>query len=374
MSTTARRSPSPLLPLGASLILLAACPPADDAHTPTSATEASSATSTSTTHTPPTGTTSTTSTTTTRPSPATETSTAQTSTSTATTASDTTAIDTTTTAATDTDADTDADTCGDGGLDPGEECDLGSDNDNMGECTKLCQLPQCGDGLQQPGEACDLGPANHPSKYGGCTPECTLGPHCGDGHTDAPDEACDPEDPKLADPAACDACQWTAKLVFVSSTTHTGKIGGLANADTICQALASAAGLTSKGQAFRAWLSDSNKTAAERIAHSVAPYILVNGTKVADTWTDLVDGSLDHAIDLDEHGAAPINFHYVWTGTAWNGAVKKPGLLCDDWTDPPSDAKGTLGLSLAMNVEWTEAISFGEALCSKEYRLYCVQQ
>ncbi len=51
-------------------------------------------------------------------------------------------------------------TCGDGILDPGEECDDGNDDDTDG-CTNRCFFAKCGDGVVHAGvEACDAGPAN----------------------------------------------------------------------------------------------------------------------------------------------------------------------------------------------------------------------
>ena len=41
--------------------------------------------------------------------------------------------------------------CGDGKLDPGEECDLGPMNSDNGLCTSSCALSVCGDDLTQPG-------------------------------------------------------------------------------------------------------------------------------------------------------------------------------------------------------------------------------
>lgn len=145
-------------------LVLGACPSDDDLAIMTSATEgpatSTGSTSTSTGSSPMT----------TLLPPATET-TDPTSTGGTTELEDTTSTSTTATVSTTENSTTDSDTCGDGDLDPGEGCDLGSDNDNNGACTKLCQLPECGDGLEQPGEACDLGPANHPNEYNGCTPE-----------------------------------------------------------------------------------------------------------------------------------------------------------------------------------------------------------
>lgn len=366
-----RRPPSPncsgALPLA---LLLIACPTDDASPALTSATEGTTAptssstglsdTSTSTSHDPPTTETS-----------AATTSTSSTDGSTA-SVSSTDSADTTT--STREAGDTESDTCGDGDLDPGEECDLGSDNDNHGGCTKLCHLATCGDGLQQPGEACDDGPANHPTKYNGCTPQCQLGPHCDDGHTDLPDEACDPSDPYLADTSKCDKCQWAAKIVFISSSTSTGALGGHSGADAQCQALASAAGLTAHGEFFRAWLSDSMKTATQHLIHADDPYILANGTLLALDWIDLTDGTLAHAIDRDEHGKPVEDPHFVWTGTDGNGGIKKPGSVCNDWSLGTSGAKGTTGWDAMSSVEWTAVLNFGEVTCSTLNRIYCFQQ
>lgn len=52
--------------------------------------------------------------------------------------------------------------CGDGSLDPGEECDDGADNDDYSPdaCRADCTLPRCGDFIEDSGELCDDGSAN----------------------------------------------------------------------------------------------------------------------------------------------------------------------------------------------------------------------
>jgi len=67
--------------------------------------------------------------------------------------------------------------CGDGLVDPGEECDDGPNNSDTGSCTAACKLALCGDGLLGPGEACD--DANQVDGDA-CTNACAL-PSCGDG-------------------------------------------------------------------------------------------------------------------------------------------------------------------------------------------------
>ncbi len=63
--------------------------------------------------------------------------------------------------------------CGDGNLDPGEECDDGNNTDGDG-CDADCAIePFCGDGsINDPDETCDP-PGDH-----GCRDDCTF---CGDG-------------------------------------------------------------------------------------------------------------------------------------------------------------------------------------------------
>jgi cysteine-rich repeat protein len=66
--------------------------------------------------------------------------------------------------------------CGNGTVDPGEQCDLGQLNDNSGDCTRTCTRARCGDGHLKtrgttPYEICDDGNNNNGD---GCNPQCDL--------------------------------------------------------------------------------------------------------------------------------------------------------------------------------------------------------
>jgi len=83
--------------------------------------------------------------------------------------------------------------CGNGELDPGEQCDLETANNNgaYGGCRSNCtRAPYCGDGVKDAasGEQCD--DAKNDGSYGTCKPNCTLAGYCGDGIKNGP-EACD---------------------------------------------------------------------------------------------------------------------------------------------------------------------------------------
>jgi fibro-slime domain-containing protein len=85
--------------------------------------------------------------------------------------------------------------CGDGEVGVGEECDDGPNNlGGYNQCTPDCRIgPRCGDSITQEdgGEACDEGP-NNLGEYGvGCGPDCQPSPFCGDAIVQPEHEACD---------------------------------------------------------------------------------------------------------------------------------------------------------------------------------------
>lgn len=164
------------------------------------------------------------------------------------------------------------------------------------------------------------------------------------------------------------------RTVFVTSTTHDGSfVNGARGADDVCQARANAAGLDGM---YIAWLSEGtvDTQARDRIFQAATAYRLVNGTKVADNWDDLSDGSLDHAIDRDENGTLRSGTDNVWTGTANNGsgvAGTSPNTRCDGWTSDSSGHGGRVGSSSASNGDWTN--TGNDAACNQNNRFYCIE-
>ena len=258
--------------------------------------------------------------------------------------------------------------CGDGLVQPGEQCDLGMDNANDGPCTLTCATAICGDGLIHAGvEACDDGDANNANIYYGCHPvTCTRVSWCGDAKTQ-PEEECDPEDPNVAELTCTDECQIVRKIIFVTSATFTGKLGGLAGADQTCQNLAGAAGLAHP-TTFRAWLSDGFEPIADRITPFEGPYIRPDGVQIADHWQDLTDGNLDAPISIDEkkqdHTQLTV---YVWTNIAADGGFDGY-VSCDGWG--PTGEYGRIGNLNTVGSAWTH---HSELPCAFKAHLYCVE-
>ena len=75
--------------------------------------------------------------------------------------------------------------CGNGKVETGEVCDLGSNNSDSKRngCRSDCRAAYCGDGVIDSGETCDDGGANSNSKPAACRQNCTM-PRCGDGVVD----------------------------------------------------------------------------------------------------------------------------------------------------------------------------------------------
>jgi hypothetical protein len=175
------------------------------------------------------------------------------------------------------------------------------------------------------------------------------------------------------------------KIVFVSSQTYTGNLGGLSGADANCQTLAAAAGLSGT---FKAWLSDGSVNAATRLAHSTVPYTLPDGTLVAKDWSQLTSGALVSYIEETETGGLPPPSNTfcgcegpdagpssaaAWTDTDAMGALVDPAFDCSNWTSavsPNSDWGAVYPPSAA---DWASSCS-GAPGCGAFASLYCLEQ
>ena len=165
------------------------------------------------------------------------------------------------------------------------------------------------------------------------------------------------------------------KRVFVTSGTYEAfALGGLAGADSICNAAAAAASLPGT---YMAWLSNTTDGPATRFAtHHTGAYELVDGTVIADDWADLTDGALLAPIDVDETGAQVSDF--AWTNTRFDGTPhctsSSPTAACEctDWSTTTGSNTGFLGSSVATTAQWSTVTT---RFCSRNFhRLYCFEQ
>lgn len=171
-----------------------------------------------------------------------------------------------------------------------------------------------------------------------------------------------------------DALTEPAKVVFLTSTSSYGSLGGLEGADAVCQSLAEAAGLPGT---FMAWLSTSSASPATRMTRATTPYRLVTGALVANNWDDLVDGSIASPIFITERGTGLDGINYicqgaeVWSNTTtageWSGVD-----ACGGWTS--MTGTGTAARFTQSNANWTDGSCPAIACMYTQIPLYCVEQ
>ena len=155
-----------------------------------------------------------------------------------------------------------------------------------------------------------------------------------------------------------------ARIIFVTAARSNAALGGFDGADALCASEAADAGLAGE---FRAWLSTLEVAAADRLMQSSVPYERVDGTRIADDWDDLTDGSLQAIINLDASGLE--RGGDVWTGTLPDG-LPYADSDCDGFTS------GTVGVALcgttqSVNANWT---ANQVPACNTVLRLFCLQQ
>lgn len=108
----------------------------------------------------------------------------------------------------------------------------------------------------------------------------------------------------------------------------------------------------------------------DRMIHADVPYVRIDGLQIAANWTDLTDGDLGAAIEIDEWGNLQNNGDCgnVWTGTLRDGTPDDENA-CTGWT--MSQGYVMLGRTDVSNYNWSEGCVQD---CTKEYRLFCLEQ
>ncbi len=195
---------------------------------------------------------------------------------------------------------------------------------------------------------------------------------CGNGIIDS-GEQCD--DGNFENGDGCNnQCKIESYKVFVTEETHDGNfeiqganggLSGIEGADKICDDSVHDAGLEGK---WKAWISDSDFDATERLFHSNIKYTRMDGEIIANNWTDLTDGSLDNPMKIDQFGNLIMGINNVWTGTNIYGYKKT--VNCQDWSRNTLSS-GFIGNVLSMSSTWTED---HQITCGNNARLYCIEQ
>jgi hypothetical protein len=155
--------------------------------------------------------------------------------------------------------------------------------------------------------------------------------------------------------------------VFVTQDTYDGNFGDQAGGDTDCTNAAALAGLSGT---WTAWLGKGSCGACDDPVDRIidGEYQLLDGTVVANNKADLTDGTLDHAIDMDEDGNGQAG-GTVWTGADADGTGTSGPGTCTVWTTNSDQILAQTGSTSATDEEWSD--TGGGNPCDRLNRLYC---
>ena len=163
------------------------------------------------------------------------------------------------------------------------------------------------------------------------------------------------------------------KTVFITSAKFKGNLGGLAGADDKCQAEADGPASIVPSGTYLAWLSDGTDSPDTRFTKSAHPYMLLDGTKIAENYTDLTDGSILHAINMNSTGKPLGGVQPFWTGTKADGTTAPLAVTCTGWKDPLPYHKGMHGQTHLTDSSWSTVHS--DESCRNRFSfLLCFQQ
>jgi len=171
-------------------------------------------------------------------------------------------------------------------------------------------------------------------------------------------------------PSTADPIDFT---VFATSVTFAAD-QGIEAADTLCQERADLAESATSFGIYKAFLSTTTQDARDRIRPLLpnVRYVRTDDEVVADSFDDLLDGTLLTPIDHNEFGNSVGGL--AWTGSNpdgtlfTNGGQETPIRNCQDWTSTAGD--GVHGELSEINEDWsTREVS----QCSRTRRLYCFQ-
>jgi len=162
----------------------------------------------------------------------------------------------------------------------------------------------------------------------------------------------------------------TEGIIFVSSSQHSGNLGGIIGADTICKNLANGASPPLSGT-FVAWLSDSTHNAKDRISIG-ASFKRTDDLPIADDLNDLLNSGTDlnNKINVDESGNDLGNGH-AWTGTDLDGTAHANNCL--DWTSSSSGDDGVKGETHKISGNLWTTHKLDEDCDKSDRRIYCFE-
>jgi len=270
------------------------------------------------------------------------------------------------------DSSTDATTPPDGRAQPDSgDAQMPEDPDVVHDAGLEADASKCGNGSIDPGEECDDGISQNTGGYGKCNPNCTLGPRCGDGMINGPNEACDNGPDNGLGLGACNpGCTGLVgqkALKIYNSYDWGGALTG--DWDAMCKGTFGAGYLGLVVDGVTRIASQTPYEGDGQLNWILRPYTrYINDTGTLVWTTDGVS-----LLGVRNGMSAPLINTLASSGTdfAWlgiNDDWTTSTSSCNQWTKSDASAVGT-GLRLTAN-----AIQTMLATCDMPGRVICVEQ
>ena len=154
--------------------------------------------------------------------------------------------------------------------------------------------------------------------------------------------------------------------VFATAGTYTGALGNREEANSLCSSELTGQNSAAACDRTVALVSVSESDSIANLpALSDLPRELplksINGTILAHSWAELMDGTLQSSLlDAD-----------IDAGTWWSGADHQGNTRdnCDGWTSRSGNASGRYGGGTATDQDW---INKGSSPCDRERHVLCL--
>jgi hypothetical protein len=244
-----------------------------------------------------------------------------------------------------------------------------------GTCITTESVDHCG--------GCD--PCSLANATSACVASACVVQACDPGFCDLDDAVpgCETRVDTQTDPSNCGACGTTcesgtciagtcALRAFLTVNRYAPNFGGLAGADAVCLAEATAQTL---GGSWKAWLGDATGSPSTRFSKTAHAYIRLDGQKIANNFSDLGDGVIAVPVNVMANGVVDTSASdETWSNVRADGTPVNLATSCANWTSLSSTQSGDSGLASAVDSSWTFA---GGVACSapgNDLHLYCFEQ
>jgi hypothetical protein len=161
-----------------------------------------------------------------------------------------------------------------------------------------------------------------------------------------------------------------SSIVFATTKSYSGNLGGVAGGDAKCNELAVAA---KRPGTYRAWLGTSTGTAADHIVGNGPWYGLgPGGSPNIELFANhaALNMGPKHSILVDETGGYINAAMGIWTGTDVGGFTVA-GNTCEDWTsETASGEAANIGFPDGEPNAWSTYGHHSQG-CDGQLRLYC---